>query len=42
MQKENRSIFEQQGNPRPASIAGGRVFRAQPIDLGLEGAVFDS
>ena len=42
MQKEDRTIFEQQGNPRPASIAGGRVFGAQPIDLGLEGAVFDS
>ena len=42
MQKEDRTIFEQQGNPRPASIAGGGVFAAQPVDLGLEGAVFDS
>ena len=42
MQEEDRAIFEQQGNPRPASIAGGRVFRAQPVNLGLERAVFDS
>ena len=39
--KKTGTIFEQQGNPRPASIAGGRVFGAQPIDLGLERAVFD-
>jgi len=41
MQEEDRAIFKQQRNPRAASITGGRVFGAKPIDLGLERPVFD-
>ena len=39
VQEEHRAIFQQQRDARAMSVSRSRVFRAQPVDLGLKRAV---